>query len=147
MIRAIIIDDEPQLRKSLAKLLSVHCPTVSIAGEAESVESAFEAIKRLQPDLIFLDIRMEDGTGFDLLQKFDRINFHVIFVTAFEKYAIKAFHFSAIDYLLKPIDPEELIAAVEKLKSIINTEIELRAATLLKDIGETGKQSPLRVAL
>jgi two-component system LytT family response regulator len=141
MIRAIIIDDEPQLRKSLAKLLSVHCPSVSIAGEAECVESAFEAIKRLQPDLIFLDIRMEDGTGFDLLKKFDKINFHIIFVTAFEEYAIKAFHFSAIDYLLKPVDPEELKSAIEKLKGLVNTETGLRTATLLKTISEPGKQN------
>lgn len=141
MIRAIIIDDEPQLRKSLAKLLSVHCPSVTIAGEAESVQSAYIAIQRYQPDLIFLDIRMEDGTGFDLLKKFEKVNFQTIFVTAFEEYAIKAFHFSAIDYLLKPVDPEELIAAVDKLKNIVNGEIEQRTAELLKNISDPGRQT------
>jgi two-component system LytT family response regulator len=141
MIRAIIIDDEPQLRKSLAKLISIHCPGVSVAGEAGNVQSAYEVINSLQPDLLFLDIRMEDGTGFDLLKKFDKINFHIIFVTAFEEYAIRAFHFSAIDYLLKPVDPEELKAAVEKLKGMANTETGLRTDTLLKTLIEPGKKN------
>ena len=140
MIKALIIDDEPGIRRMLSLLLKQHCPDVLIAGEADSVESAYNAIVELRPDLVFLDIKMDDGTGFDLLQKFEKINFHIIFITAFEEYAVKAFRFSAIDYLLKPVDTVELIAAVDKVKHLLNAEQDLRVTTLIRNMKYTGNE-------
>lgn len=136
MIRAIIIDDEPRIRQGLAIMIRTHCPDVTLAGEADGVNSGFHEINRLQPDLVFLDVQMEDGTGFDLLEKFEKIDFHIIFVTAYQEYAIKAFKFSAIDYLLKPLDPEELVGALERLRNILETEQELRVTNLLSNLNE-----------
>lgn len=116
MIRAIIIEDEPKSRELLGSLIEKTCDGVMVVGTAENVEQGIDAIKRFNPDLIFLDISMPDGTGFDLLEKIQPLSAEVIFTTATDKFAIKAIKFSALDYLLKPIDQEELKAAVEKVK-------------------------------
>lgn len=113
-INALIIDDEQKGRELLKVMLESYCKQVTILGTADSVKNGFEQINHLHPDLVFLDIEMKDGTGFDLLEKFKEINFVVVFVTAFDKYAIKAFKFSALDYILKPVDKNELINAVNK---------------------------------
>lgn len=115
MIKALIIDDEVNNREKLRNLIVRNCPNIEIAGEASSVRSGITAIRDKDPDLVFLDIRMGDGSGFDLLKRFDNIDFKVIFVTAYEEFAFKAFRFSAVDYLLKPVDPDELIDAVSKV--------------------------------
>jgi two-component system, LytTR family, response regulator len=120
MIKAILIDDEDDARLTLRSFLKSYCPDVSIIGEANGVESAYLSIRTLNPDMIFLDIQMEDGTGFDLLEKLKHITFPVIFTTAFDSFAIKAFKYSAIDYLLKPIDPDELIDAIAKVRRQFN---------------------------
>ena len=106
MLQTLIIDDEKRGRELLRMVLSTHCPEVKVIGEASNIKEAYNLIVQTDPDLIFLDIEMPGGTGFDLLSKFDEINFEVIFVTAFDKYAIKAIKFSAMDYLLKPVDEE-----------------------------------------
>ena len=116
MEKAVIIDDEKNGRNTLISLINNHCPEMEIVGEAYNVKSGIELIKQLQPDVVFLDIEMPDGTGFDLLSQIRLVQFEVIFVTAYDKYAVKAFRFSAIDYLLKPINPELLISSVQKLK-------------------------------
>jgi len=116
MIRAIIIDDEQESRNTLQNMLDSFCENVLVEGKADCVEKGLELIQRVKPELVFLDIHMPDGTGFDLLQKFEEVDFRVIFVTAFDQYALKAIKFSAIDYLLKPIEPQQLIDAVEKVK-------------------------------
>ncbi|MEP0365489.1 MAG: LytTR family DNA-binding domain-containing protein [Cyclobacteriaceae bacterium] len=113
--RAILVDDETKSRTALNSFLTKYCPTIEIVGEADGVKSGLEVISSLNPDVLFLDIEMNDGTGFDLLEKLAGITFEVIFVTAFNQYAIKAFRYSAIDYLLKPVNPEELVQAVTKL--------------------------------
>ena len=113
--RAILIDDETKSRTALGSFLSKYCPTIEAVGEADGVVSGLEAIQNLKPDVVFLDIEMNDGTGFDLLERLSNVEFEVIFVTAFNQYAIKAFRYSAIDYLLKPVNPEELVQAVNKL--------------------------------
>jgi two-component system LytT family response regulator len=118
MIRAIIIDDEPESRKVVANILNNFCKDVTILGEADGVASGIKLINQEQPDVIFLDIQMPDGDGFDILESFETITFHVIFITAYNQYAIKAIEFSAIDYLLKPLDPAKLLKAVEKLKNL-----------------------------
>lgn len=115
MLTAIIVDDELESRKTLHNFLKMFCPNVVVLAQAADVVPGIKAIKQHQPDVVFLDIQMPGGTGFDLLELIQSINFEVIFTTAFDEYAIKAFKYSAIDYLLKPIDPDELIAAVDKL--------------------------------
>jgi two-component system LytT family response regulator len=114
MLRSVIIDDEPHMRQTIRKMLGMYCPGVSIVAEADGVASGVGAIKKHQPNLIFLDIKMDDGTGFDLLEQLRPIDFKVIFITAWDQYAIKAFRFSALDYLLKPLDPDDLVKAVAK---------------------------------
>lgn len=116
-MRALIIDDEKKARETIRSIIQLYCPDVSIAGEADGVKTGIELIRKEKPELIFLDINLNDGSGFDLLKSFDSINFKTIFITAYEDHALKAFKFSALDYILKPINPDELIAAVEKAKS------------------------------
>jgi two-component system LytT family response regulator len=117
MLRAIIIDDMESARRSLAEDLASCCPEVTLIGEASSVATGLALIGRLAPDLLFLDIQLEDGTGFDLLRAIGRYDFRVIFTTASDAFGIQAIRFSALDYLLKPIDPDDLVAAVAKLPS------------------------------
>ena len=115
-LKTILVDDEKPSREALATYIRDFCPGVKIVAECDSVKSAFQAIQEHQPQLIFLDIEMPNGNGFDLLQLFKNPTFKVIFVTAFSDYAIRAFRFSAIDYLLKPVKVDELIEAVDKVK-------------------------------
>lgn len=123
MLRAVIIDDIENIRKKNSAVIKANCPGVTIIGEADSVESGVKLIKQVSPDLVFLDVEMPDGTGFDLLQKLKPITFKVIFITGYEDFAVKAFRFSAIDYLLKPLDPDDLREAVKKAESSLNKEI------------------------
>ena len=116
MIKAIIVDDELGVRESLSKMLEKNCKQIEVVAKVDSMLSAFEAITNKEPDLVFLDIEMPNGNAFDLLEKFKTINFNIIFTTAYDHYAIKAIKFSAIDYILKPIDPEELITAVKRFE-------------------------------
>ncbi len=124
MIKTIIIDDELMAREAIGNMVKLYCPNLELIDTADGVASGYEAIKKNNPDLVLLDIKMTDGTGFELLQMFESINFKFIFITAYEEYAIQAFKFSALDYLLKPIDPNDLIAAVEKLNESIHKEDE-----------------------
>lgn len=113
-IRTIVIDDESAFVGNLESILESRESTVELVGDARSVEEGLAKIDELEPDLVFLDIQMEDGTGFDLLEKCDRKDFKVIFVTAYDQYAIEAFRFSAIDYLLKPVVSTDLWEAVDR---------------------------------
>lgn len=112
---AIIIDDEITGVHTLQSLLELYCPEVTVVGHALGVKSSIKVIEETEPDLVFLDVEMKDGTGFDLLEQLaDCANFQVIFVTAYDHYAIKAFRFCALDYLLKPVNPVLLVEAVKK---------------------------------
>lgn len=113
-IRAIIIDDEEGARESLANILRDYFENVEVVGKANSTKTGVHLINEQQPDLVFLDIEMPKGNAFDLLAQFENIDFDIIFITAYDQYAIKAIKFSALDYLLKPIDIDELKAAMEK---------------------------------
>ena len=115
MIKAVIIEDEKKSSDALMHLLQKNCPDISIIGNAENVKEAIERIHSLKPELIFLDVMMPDGSGFDVLEKLSGLTFQVIFTTATDKFAVKAIKYSALDYLLKPIDPEELRNAVRKV--------------------------------
>jgi len=117
MIRALVIDDEAPSREVLCNYLRDFCTDIEVVATASSVKSAFRAIQKNNPDVVFLDIEMPDGKGFDLLKMFPKLNFRVIFVTAYAEYAIKAFRVNAADYLLKPVKIDELNAAVEKIRN------------------------------
>ena len=145
MIRAVIIDDEKLARDVISNYLQDYCQDVEVVATASSLKTAWSAIQKTSPDLVFLDIEMPDGNGFDLLNMFEKIDFKVIFVTAYSEYAIKAFRFSALDYLLKPVKIDELIDAVARVRSTktpgITSEI---ISSLLNNIrGNSPKQSTL----
>ncbi|MCD4730646.1 MAG: LytTR family DNA-binding domain-containing protein [Bacteroidales bacterium] len=117
-IKTILIDDEPHCLSALQQLITKNCQSLNIIGTANSVKSGVEIIESKNPDLVFLDVRMPDGDGFNVLEKVHHNNFEVIFITAYEEYAIKAFEFSAIHYLLKPVEKSALIEAVERYNNV-----------------------------
>ncbi len=141
MLRVLIIDDESPVRATLRGLLDKTCPQVKIVGEATSVASGIRAIREKSPDLVLLDIKMDDGTGFDLLKRFENINFKIIFVTAYEEYAIRAFEFSAIDYILKPVNPEKLVEAVKRADCLRQKEFNTQLGALRENLENPGKQN------
>jgi two-component system LytT family response regulator len=114
MINALIVDDEPKNVRILNGLLEECCPEVKVIGEAFSAETARPLIHKTQPDLVFLDIEMPHGNAFDLLDTIMPVNFEIVFITAFDAYTLKAFKYSALDYLLKPVSIDELKAAVQR---------------------------------
>lgn len=117
-ISAIIVDDEPQARDTLRLMLDQYCPRITIVAEAGTVDEAFQEINNWQADLLFLDINIGDKTGFDLLQRIRHRNFELIFTTAHSEFGVQAIKERAMDYLVKPIDIDELIAAVGKFQTI-----------------------------
>ena len=137
MLRTIIIDDELHIRKSLAQMLKDECSNVKLVGMANGVQSGMEAINKHHPDLVLLDIKMDDGTGFDLLKKLEPVNFKIIFITAYDQYALQAFKFSAIDYLLKPLDEEDLVAAVNRTEKIVQKDFSTQLKVLDENLKTT----------
>ncbi len=129
-MRAIIIDDESKARNIMRMLLTEYCSQIEVVGEAANVPEAVKVIQRLKPDVVFLDVEMPGYTGFQLLDFFDKIDFEIIFATAYSEFALKAFQVSAIDYLLKPIQINQLIAAVDKL-------LKFRGPTLINERVDT----------
>ena len=135
MLRAVVMDDIDAIRKKNIDVIKLHCPNVAIIGQANSVESGINLIRQIVPDLVFLDVEMADGTGFDLLHRLKPIQFKVIFITGFEDFAIRAFRFSAIDYLLKPLDSNDLIDAVNKAEESLSKEaLEIKLNTLFSNL-------------
>ena len=116
-MKAMIVDDEKHCRESLQSMLQMHCPDITIDAVCADGLTAIAAIEANKPDIVFLDIEMPRMNAFDLLQQLPRIDFEIIFTTAYDQYAIRAIKFSALDYLLKPVDAIELKEAVEKLKN------------------------------
>jgi len=123
MITALLIDDDKHLRKGMKSLLERYASEIMIIGEAESVKTGIVALEKYKPQVVFLDIHLSDGTGFDILEEFAKANgkmtSHIVFITAHEQYALKAFKFSALDFLLKPVDPEELQKTITKIKQTL----------------------------
>jgi two-component system LytT family response regulator len=119
MIKAAIVDDEIKSILILKKMLHDHCPGIDVIVESKNIKEGSAMIREKRPQLLFLDVEMSEGTGFDLLEQFDDPFFYVVFVTAHSNYAVKAFKFSAVDYILKPIDAADLVLAVEKAVKII----------------------------
>ena len=144
MIKAIIVDDEQHCIDRLSVQLSQHCgQSIHLAGSFSTIEAGLQAIKSLQPQLVFLDVQIHNKTGFDLLQQVRDKSFEVIFTTAYEKYAVQAFRFSAIDYLLKPVDPEDLVQAISKitLKKPVD-ELSRKLETLLDNMEQLKQYTP-----
>lgn len=137
-MRTILIDDEQSARNSLKAELRDYCPEIVIVGEADGVQKGIAAIRELKPELVFLDVEMGDGTGFDLLEQLAPVSFQVIFTTAHDTHAVKAFKYSAVDYLLKPVDADELVAAVKKLDKLADQQL---LQTSLKALLENARQS------
>ncbi len=140
MISIVVIDDEPRARETIINLLKISPVELTLAGEADSVQSGYETINLTSPDLVLLDINLPDGSGFDLLKMFEQISFRVIFVTAHNEYAIRAFKYSAVDYIMKPITAGELFRALEKTKAIIDKEeTAVKLSTLLQNLEKLKK--------
>lgn len=120
MITAVLIDDDKHLRKGLTALLERYTNEIQIIGEADSVKTGVVILEKLKPEVLFLDIHLSDGTGFDILEQLKgKTNAHIVFITAHEQYALKAFKFSALDFILKPVDPEELQHSILKIKEAV----------------------------
>lgn len=138
-MKAIIIDDMPLAIANLKADLKDHCPNVDVIAEANGVVSGLKLLKEIKPDVLFLDIDLQDGVGFDILDLLDEYSFQVIFTTASNDHAIRAFQVSAIDYLLKPIDPDLLVKAVSKVESGQSTKS--AQVELLKEKMDASKSS------
>lgn len=134
MLKALIVDDELKSRESLSVILRDFLDGVNVVGMCQNVSEAKSHIREHKPDVIFLDIQMQRETGFDLLMSLDHIDFEVIFTTAHSEYAIKAFKFSAIDYLLKPIDINDLTEAIKKVRQRRKSDITLRLEQLFHNL-------------
>ncbi|CAN5215499.1 LytTR family DNA-binding domain-containing protein [soil metagenome] len=132
-MKAVIIDDEKDSREILAGYISRYCPEITVSGFGESVATGLAVIEKHKPDLVFLDIEMPYGNGFDLLNKISQVTFETIFVTAFDNYAIQALNQSAAYYLLKPLDIDELIKAVNKIKTERAEENYIQHAKILQE--------------
>ncbi len=140
MISVVVIDDEPKARETIINILQLSPTKLKIIGQADDVKSGFDVINTQKPDLVLLDINLPDGTGFDLLKKFEKINFKVVFITAHEEYAVIAFKFSALNYILKPVASGELLQSVEKAsESIHKEETELKLSAFLSNLDKIRK--------
>lgn len=151
MIKAVLVDDDLNLRKGTKALIEKYAPDIQIIGEAENVVDAINVISRKMPQVVFLDIQLSEGTGFDILKKLTElhgsISFQVVFITAYEQYAIKAFRFSALDFLLKPIDPEELQNVIEKIKIAVQKNHDFEHIELLLENIRKKSDNFKRIAL
>ncbi len=144
MIKAIIVDDEKLACESLSQMLGIYYPTINVVATATGINNGYEAITHLKPELVFLDMQLSDGLGFDLLQRFEKIDFKVIIVSAYQEYAVKAFRFSAVDYLLKPVDPDDLVKAVDSALTLaINDSQQERLNALIENTKQEGTKERL----
>jgi two-component system, LytTR family, response regulator len=146
MLKSIIVDDEFKSRESLKALVEKFCENIQVSAVCQNGDEAIKAIHEFKPDVVFLDIQLQRETGFDILQRLDKIDFEIIFTTAFSEFAVRAFKFSAIDYLLKPVDIEDLRKSVEKARKRILGNISERMTQLAQTMkGNTFKHSRLAV--
>lgn len=149
-MKTLIIDNDSSVREGLIALLKKACPQVTVIHEAEGVITGIKAITAIEPELVFLDVEMDDGTGFDLVQKLGSYNFQLVFITAYNKYAVNAFKFSAIDFLLKPIDPMDLVVSVNKATTQLkNKDLEKQVKLLEESLHHlnTVKSQERKIAL
>jgi two-component system, LytTR family, response regulator len=147
-MKAILVDDEPDGVRTLKKLLELNCPEVEIAATCSNVDSAKLKLEEIHPDLVFLDVRMPGKSGLDMLAEITDKNFEVIFVTAHNEYMLQALQFSAVDYLMKPVDEDRLITAVQRVKARLKHERNPgQAEALLHNINKAGSPLEMRLCL
>lgn len=145
MLTAVIVDDMPQAIDNLRLDLQRYCPEVRVIGDADGVVNGAKLLKEIQPDILFLDIQLQDGSGFDLLEILSDIKFKLIFTTASDAFAIKAFRFAALDYLLKPIDPDQLMESVKKAKNQLEEQQKQSIDILMENV--RSRKLPEKIAL
>lgn len=142
MLNVVVVDDEKDARLNTLGIINMHCPNLSVVSTAANVAEGIEAIQKYKPDLVLLDIDMPDGTGFDLLRKLMPIQFAVVFITAYAEHAITAIKFNALDFLVKPLDPEDFLLAVNKAQQNNNENHKIeRLENLLDEIENKKKPS------
>lgn len=140
-MKVVVVEDENKTRDTIVGILTDYCPEVTSVSEAHDVKSGLEVISDILPDILILDVSLEDGTSFDILQQLNHTDFKIIFLTAYEEYAIKAIKFSALDYLIKPVNPKEFIEAVSNAaKSLEKDQTELKLNALLSNIDSISKE-------
>ncbi len=147
MIKCILVDDERNALEMMEWLLKTYCPQVEIAEMCNSAQQGIDAINRHSPDVVFLDIEMPKMNGFDMLEQFDKLHFDVVFCTAYDQFAIRAFKYSALNYLLKPVDPEDLKATVARIEERKTLPTREQFQLLLKSLQQPSRSTPTRIAL
>ena len=147
MIRCVLIDDESNSLEMMEWLLKTYCPQVQIEAMCNAASKGIEAINKYKPDLVFLDIEMPHMNGFDMLEQFDKLFFDVVFCTAYDQFAIKAFKYSALNYLLKPIDPEDLKETIRRIEERKSSPSREQIELLFQNIRQTAKPTVQRIAL
>jgi len=141
MAKVLVVDDERRARETIVQVLEMYCPQVAQIEEADGVQSAVDAIQRFRPDLVLLDIHLTDGSGFEVISRLSSIPLNVIFITAYEEYAIKAFRVAALDYILKPIDADEFALTIEKgLRTVEQRRFQDQMEVLMNVMKGTDKQ-------
>lgn len=145
-IRAILVDDEESARDVLENLLLRFCPEVELCGKCKNVPEAVEMIRQMQPDLVFLDIEMPNYAGYEIVNFFDSVPFEIIFITAYDKYAVRAFEISAVDYLLKPVDIERLQVSVRRVANQLDRKQSSERFSMLSQVLETKELKNIMVS-
>ena len=145
-MKALVVDNEKNIRTTIVDLITAFCPQITSIVEADGVVSGLKKIHELEPDIVFTDVEMDDGTGMEMLSKLSEIKFQVIFITAHNKYAIDAFRFSAIDFLTKPINPDELAKSVQKAENNIKNKLFLEQVAVMneKNVSKVEKKIVLK---
>ena len=146
-MKAILVDDEPDGIRTLKKMLESHCPNVEVAATCSNAASAKQELERIRPDVVFLDIQMPGKSGLDLLTEMPEKDFEVIFVTAHNEYMLQALQYSAADYLLKPVDEDRLIEAVQRVETRIQAEKKEWTETLMHNLNKVGSPSEMKLCL
>lgn len=137
-MKAIVVDDEKRARETIANIIKLYCHNVQVVAEADTVQAAEAAIEQHHPELVLLDIHMPGGNGFELLGKYKTPPFRFIFITAYQEHAVKAFKFSALDYILKPVNPDELIEAVSRAEGLVHKDnLNAKLDAFISNIGQT----------
>ena len=147
MIHCVLIDDESNSLEMMEWLLKTYCPQVKIEAMCNAASKGIEAINKYKPDLVFLDIEMPHMNGFDMLEQFDKLFFDVVFCTAYDQFAIRAFKYSALNYLLKPVDPEDLKETIRRVEERKTTPSREQIELLFQNIKQTVKPTAQRIAL
>src|SRR5687767_8707003 len=147
MIRCILVDDEKNALEMMEWLIKTYCPSVEIVEMCNSAEQGIEAINKYKPDVVFLDIEMPRMNGFDMLEQFDKLFFDVVFCTAYDQFAIRAFKYSALNYLLKPVDPEDLKETIRRVEERKTAPSKEQIELLFQNIKQTVKPTAQRIAL